>query len=91
MEPIRLKISQAAQLLNVAPLTIRRGIYAGRIPCIRTETGRVFVPMSWVDQQSGKVHPNKEILISSITSFCEKNYGQEEGKRKSKKIVEILI
>jgi len=53
MEPYRYKISQVAKLLSVTPLTIRRGIYAGRIPSIKTDTGRVFVPKYWVDQQTG--------------------------------------
>jgi len=52
--PGRLKVSAAARLLNVTPLTVRRGIYAGRIPSIKTDTGRLFVPMSWIETQLGE-------------------------------------
>lgn len=61
MEPERIKISQAAQILSITPLTIRRGIYAGKIPSIKTDTGRVFIPMSWINQQTGKSIPNQNI------------------------------
>jgi hypothetical protein len=91
MEPERIKVSTAAKMLSVTPLTIRRGIYAGRIPCIRTETGRVFLPMSWVNQQAGKTPPSDlEELISKITSYCMRNHGQEDGKVRAKKIIEII-
>jgi predicted site-specific integrase-resolvase len=61
MEPERIKISQASKLLSITPLTIRRGIYAGRIPSIKTDPGRVFIPMSWIRQQTGSVPPQTNI------------------------------
>lgn len=94
MDPGRIKISVAAKILDVKPLTIRRGIYAGRIPYIRTETKRLFIPMSWIQQQTG----NKQILdncsledvISIITNFCIKKYGPELGDKKVKEIIKLL-
>jgi putative resolvase len=73
MEPERIKISTAAKILSITPLTIRRGIYAGRIPCIKTDTGRVFLPMSWIHQQTGKAVPNqnKKCAIYSRESSSE--------------------
>jgi predicted site-specific integrase-resolvase len=73
MEPQRIKISTAAKLLSVTPLTIRRGIYAGRIPFIKTDTGRVFIPMSWINQQTGSKPPNTDLkcAIYARESFSE--------------------
>ena len=65
MEPERLKVSQTAKLLNVTPLTIRRGVYAGRIPFIKTDTGRVFIPMTWINQQIG-IKPSENNIKCAI-------------------------
>jgi len=94
MEPIRVKISVAAKMLNVAPLTIRRGIYAGRVPCIRTSTDRIFIPMSWIQEQSGEAlkdidHPFDKI-ISTIKDFCIKRYGPKKGLKVAEKAIKAL-
>jgi predicted site-specific integrase-resolvase len=65
MEPERIKISTAAKMLSVTPLTIRRGIYAGRIPSIKTDTGRRFIPMYWIHQQTGS-HPASNNIKCAI-------------------------
>lgn len=59
-EPERIKISTAAKLLSITPLTIRRGIYAGRIPYIKNETGHIFIPMSWIREQTISQYMKKE-------------------------------
>lgn len=54
MEAKRYKLTAVATLLNVNPWTIRRGVYAGKIPNIRTPSGRIFIPASWVLAQTGE-------------------------------------
>lgn len=49
----RVKVTVAATRLGVNPWTLRRWIYAGKVPHIKTETGRVFVPTAWLDRQCG--------------------------------------
>jgi hypothetical protein len=61
VEPERIKISTAAKLLSITPLTIRRGIGAGRIPYIKNETGHIFIPMSWIHDQSKAQYMKKEV------------------------------
>lgn len=49
----RVKVTVAAQRLGVNPWTLRRWIYAGKVPHIKTGTGRVFVPTTWLATQVG--------------------------------------
>jgi predicted site-specific integrase-resolvase len=49
----RVKVTVAAKRLGVNPWTWRRWIYAGKVPHIKTETGRVFVPTVWIETQIG--------------------------------------
>jgi predicted site-specific integrase-resolvase len=51
----RVKVTIAARRLGVNPWTLRRWIYAGKVPHIKTDTGRVFVPTAWIDTQVGDV------------------------------------
>lgn len=52
-QPRRVKVTVAAAWLGVNPWTLRRWIYAGKVPHIKTDTGRVFVPTAWIDAQIG--------------------------------------
>jgi len=90
MEPERIKISVAARILDVTPLTLRRGIYAGRIPFIKTDTKRLFIPMSWIRQQIGNAVPEIEIITKSVTDYCIKKYGQKKGQKLASKILKVL-
>ena len=49
----RVKVTVAAARLGVNPWTLCRWIYAGKIPHIKTDRGCVFVPVWWVDSQTG--------------------------------------
>lgn len=49
----RVKVTVAAKRLGVNPWTLRRWIYAGKMPHIKTDTGRVFVTTAWLDTQLG--------------------------------------
>lgn len=58
MEPKRVRVTQAAKILGVNPWTLRRGIYSGKIPFFKTDTGRVFIPVSWINTQLGEFSSN---------------------------------
>jgi predicted site-specific integrase-resolvase len=50
----RYRLTEAARLLNMSPWTLRRWVYAGRAPSIQSETGRVYIPAWWVEEQAGE-------------------------------------
>ena len=50
----RVKVTEAARRLGVNPWTLRRWIYAGKVPHIKSDTGRVFVPVWWLRTQTGE-------------------------------------
>jgi putative resolvase len=52
-EQRRHKITEAAEILGVNPWTLRRKVYKNKIPYIKEETGRVYIPAWWVSQQAG--------------------------------------
>jgi len=93
MEPERVKISVAAKILNVTPLTLRRGIYADRVPFIKTNTNRLFIPMAWIRQQTNtldSIEWSTKEIYAIITSFCIKTYGKEKGQKKVEGIIKLL-
>jgi len=51
----RVKVTVVAARLGVNPWTLRRWIYAGKVPHIKTDMGRVFVPSWWLASQTGEV------------------------------------
>jgi predicted site-specific integrase-resolvase len=50
----RYKLTEAAKLLGVNPWTLRRWVYSGKAPSLKTETGRVFIPGRWLAEQLGE-------------------------------------
>lgn len=50
----RYKLTEAAKLLGVNPWTLRRWVYSGKAPSIKSETGRVYIPGSWLSEQLGE-------------------------------------
>lgn len=57
MKEQQYRISQAAKLLNISASTLRRRIREGRTPAIRSETGQLYVPAAWVEEQLGRTKP----------------------------------
>ncbi|MFI5300222.1 MAG: IS607 family transposase [Polyangiales bacterium] len=53
----RIKLSQAAKVLGMSFRQAQRHAYEGKIPTIISETGRRFVPVSWLRGQTGEA-PN---------------------------------
>lgn len=57
----RYRLTEAARLLDVSPWTLRRWVYSGRAPSLKTETGRVYIPAWWVEEQAGEKPPSSAI------------------------------
>lgn len=55
----RYKITEAARLLSMGTRTLRRWVVIGRAPSIKNETGHVFIPAWWVEEQSGERPPSQ--------------------------------
>lgn len=55
MEAKQLPLTHAAQQLGMNPWTLRRQVYAGKVPCNFSLTGRRFIPVWWIEQQLGAV------------------------------------
>jgi predicted site-specific integrase-resolvase len=58
---LRYKISEAAKMLGMSVWTLRRWVYSGKAPSIKTETGTVFIPAPWVHEQGGLVPPSTHL------------------------------
>jgi predicted site-specific integrase-resolvase len=52
MEPKRYKLGDAAKILGVTPATLRRWGKDGCAPIIKSPTGKMFVPVEWVEQEA---------------------------------------
>ena len=57
----RYKLTEAAKLLSVNPWTLRRWVYSGKAPSIKSETGRVYIPGSWLSEQLGEEPASTDI------------------------------
>jgi len=61
MKQERYQVTDAAKILGVNPWTLRRWVYAGKAPHIKTDTGRVFIPTWWIEQQIGRLPKSSDI------------------------------
>lgn len=61
MEQKRYRLTEAARLLGINPWTLRRWVYAGRAPHIKSQTGRLFIPAWWVAEQAGEAPSSAHI------------------------------
>jgi predicted site-specific integrase-resolvase len=52
MEQQRYKLTEAARILGISPWTLRRMVYAGKVPYIKEETGHIYIPASWIALKS---------------------------------------
>lgn len=57
----RYKLTEAARLLGINEWTLRRWVYSGKAPFIKNETGRVFIPSWWIEEQSGEKPPSTNV------------------------------
>lgn len=51
MEQQRYKLTEAARILGLSPWTLRRMVYTGKVPHIKTESGRLYIPLAWIQAQ----------------------------------------
>lgn len=57
----RIKLTEAAKMLGVNPWTLRRWVYAGKAPSIKSDSGRVFIPEWWIAEQTGNAAPHTDV------------------------------
>jgi predicted site-specific integrase-resolvase len=57
----RIKLSEAARILGVSFKTAQRMAYSGRMPIIRSDTNRIFVPTIWLQAQTAWTPPEKQV------------------------------
>lgn len=82
----RITLSKAAKLLGISYRHAQTLSYSGKIPTIISDTGRRYVPVSWVNQQtSGVTDSNTRCAIYSRESSSENKSAlasQTDGLRK---------
>lgn len=61
MKQERYKLSDAAKKLSLNYWTLYRSAQEGSIPVIKSDTGRLFIPAWWVDEQSGNAPKSTDI------------------------------
>ncbi|MDJ0734854.1 MAG: IS607 family transposase [Nostocaceae cyanobacterium] len=54
VEKKRYKLTEAASILGINEWTLRRWVYSGKAPSIKSQTGRVYIPTWWISQQVGE-------------------------------------
>lgn len=59
MEQKRYRPSQAAKILGVHPWTMRRWLREGKVPSVKSESGRWYVLASWVEAQTLELKPEQ--------------------------------
>ena len=57
----RYKLTTAAKMLGITPWTLRLWIRQGKVPGIKTESGRLYLPGGWVAEQVGAAPPSTSI------------------------------
>lgn len=68
----RIKISQAAKLLGISYRQAQNWAYSGKLPTIVSDTGRRYVPVSWLEKQTGETPPDgSRCVIYSRESSSE--------------------
>ena len=81
----RVKLSKAAEVLGVSFRTAQRMAYENRMPTLRSDTGRLFVPTAWLESQVGETPAGSRCAIYSRESSSENKSAlasQTDGLRK---------
>lgn len=61
MKQERYKLSDAAKKLSLNYWTLYRSVQEGKTPVIKSDTGRIFIPAWWVDEQAGNTPKSTDI------------------------------
>lgn len=64
MEQQRYKLTDAAKVLGMSHWTLRRWIVDSKIKVIRSETGRIYLPASWIEEQLGQRTKSSSVLCA---------------------------
>lgn len=75
----RYKLTAAAKMLGVNPWTLRRWVYSGKAPSLKSASGHVFIPGNWLAQQLGEA-PSTSIVRCALyarESSSENKAGME--------------
>lgn len=82
----RIKLSQASKILGLSYRHTQRLVYAGKIPCILSDTGRRYIQESWLLKQTGsEIADGCRCAIYSRESSSENKsalHSQTEGLRR---------
>lgn len=66
MKQKRYRPSQAAEILGIHPWTMRRWLREGKVPAIKSDTGRWYVLADWIESQTLQVKPELQTTRCAI-------------------------
>lgn len=81
----RFKLTEAAKMLGVNEWTLRRWVYAGKVPVIRSESKRVFVPDWWLKQQTGEPSADKPAESVRAALYIRESSSENKAALESQK------
>jgi len=79
----RYKLTVAAKMLGINPWTLRLWIREGKVPGIKSESGRLYLPGWWLAQQVGEAPPtqNTRCALYARESSSENKAALESQKQ----------
>jgi predicted site-specific integrase-resolvase len=81
----RIKLTEAAKMLGINEWTLRRWVYAGKVPVIRSDSGRVFVPEWWLKQQTGSWDAEKPAESVRAALYVRESSSENKAALESQK------
>jgi predicted site-specific integrase-resolvase len=81
----RVKLTEAAKILGINQWTLRRWVYAGKVPVIRSDSGRVFIPEWWLKQQTGSWDAEKPAESVRAALYVRESSSQNKAALESQK------
>ena len=60
----RYKLTVAAKMLGITPWTLRLWIRQGKVPGIKSESGRLYLPGGWIAEQVGAAPPSTSSRVA---------------------------
>ena len=81
----RIKLTEAAKILSINQWTLRRWVYAGKVPVIRSDSGRVFIPEWWLKQQTGSWDAEKPAESVRAALYVRESSSENKAALESQK------
>ena len=72
-------------MLGINEWTLGRWVYAGRVPVIRSESGRVFIPEWWLKQQTGEPSPDRPAESVRAALYVRESFSENKAAMESQK------